>query len=82
MAVLFGLIWEVYRNEGFEVVDVTYEESVDYLLYVENTCLTGETGTHRNSGHNVPNPYGKARLKPGQSYSAYCRFVGFDHCRL
>jgi hypothetical protein len=63
MAVLFGLIWEVYRNEGFEVVDVTYEESEDYLLYVENTGLTGETAIHRNFRAQCPKPVRQGPLE-------------------
>ena len=67
--------------EEFEVVDVTHGEFEDCLLYLKNTGLTGETAIGI-SGHGVPNPYRKARLKPRQSYSACCQFVGFNHCRL
>ena len=54
---------------------------VSYYTYSNNTDLTGETAIGI-LGHGVPKSYGKARLKPGQSYSADCQFVEINRCRL
>lgn len=68
--------------EGLEVIGVTHGEFEDcLLLYSNNTDFTGETAIGI-PGYGVPKSYGKARLKPGQSYSADCQFVGINRCRL